>query len=38
MVRAQMAELGFQVKLLKMPGAPDVVYGTMKGEQELRKP
>ncbi|MFI5420413.1 MAG: M20/M25/M40 family metallo-hydrolase, partial [Nitrososphaerales archaeon] len=37
MVRKQMAELGFSVKLIKIPSAPDVVYGTLKGDQKDAK-
>jgi acetylornithine deacetylase/succinyl-diaminopimelate desuccinylase-like protein len=37
MVRVQMAELGLQVKLLKVPGGPDVVYGTLKSSEQNAK-
>ena len=32
MVREQMASLGLSAKLIKIPGAPDVVYATSKSE------
>jgi acetylornithine deacetylase/succinyl-diaminopimelate desuccinylase-like protein len=32
-VRGQMAKLGLQVKLLKVPGGPDVVYCTLKSDK-----
>ncbi|MDA4130043.1 MAG: M20/M25/M40 family metallo-hydrolase [Thaumarchaeota archaeon] len=37
MVREQMAELGFTVKLLKVERAPDIVYGTMQSVQPSAK-
>src|SRR5579862_5871958 len=37
MVRSQMAKLCLKVRLLKVPGGPDVVYGTLESDGKNAK-